>query len=75
MPTPTNNTPSPPIRPNSKTRKAELADARTKPHADRAPTADEEKLADSQELDPDVSDHAREMIQRGADQEGEGRLP
>jgi hypothetical protein len=75
MPTPTDNSPSPPTRPSAKTREAELADARTKPHADREPTAAEEKLADSQELDPDVSDHAREMIERGADQEGEGRVP
>ena len=75
MPTPTDKSPSPPTRPSAQTRKAELADARTEPHADREPTADEERLADAQELDPDVSDHAQEMAQRGADQEGEGRLP
>jgi hypothetical protein len=75
VPTPTDNSPSPPTRPSAQTRKAELADARTKPHADREPTADEERLAEGQELDPDVSEHAEEMAERGADQEGEGRLP
>jgi hypothetical protein len=75
VPTPTDNSPSTPTRPNAQTRKAELADAQTKPHADREPTADEEKLAEGQELDPDVSDHAEEMARRGANQEGEGRLP
>lgn len=75
MPTPPDDSPSPPTRPSAKTREAEFADARTKAHADREPTFDEERLADSQELDSDVSGHAREMIQRGADQEGEGRLP
>jgi hypothetical protein len=75
VPTPTDNSSSPPTRPSAETREAELADARTKPHADREPTADEERLAEGHELDPDVSEHAEEMAQRGADQEGEGRLP
>jgi hypothetical protein len=75
MPTPTAHSPSTPTRPSPQTREAELADTRTKPHADREPTAVEEKIADGQELDPEVSDHAEEMNQRGADQEGEGRLP
>ena len=75
MPTPTAHSPSTPTRPSPRTREAELADARTKPHADREPTAVEERFADGQELNPDVSDHAEEMAERGADQEGEGRLP
>ena len=75
MPTSPDNASAPPIRPSAKTREAERADARAEPHADRQPTRDEEKLVDGQELDPDVADNAREMIQRGAGQEGEGRLP
>ncbi|HEX4778558.1 MAG TPA: hypothetical protein VFW74_17420 [Acidimicrobiia bacterium] len=39
------------------------------------PTADEEKAADSNELDPAVSEHEKDMTKRGADQKGEGRLP
>jgi hypothetical protein len=74
MPTPTDKSPSP-TRPSAKIRKAELAEARTRPHADREPTVDEERFADGQELNPDVSGHAEEMAQRGADQKGEGRLP
>ncbi len=68
---------SPPerTRPSEPTRAAEREEAQTPAHADRTPTADEERLADGLELDPDVADHAQEMAQRGADQKGEGRVP
>jgi hypothetical protein len=39
------------------------------------PTAEEEKIADELELDPEVSEHEREMSERGAKQKGEGRIP
>ncbi len=62
-------------RPNDKTRATEDDDARTPARADREPTADEEKTADGLELDPKVAEHYEEMAERGANQQGEGRLP
>ncbi len=57
------------------TRDAERAESSMTAHADRMPTPDEEKLADGQTLDPKVAEHEREMLERGAHQEGEGRVP
>jgi hypothetical protein len=62
-------------RPSERTRETEREDAQTPAHADREPTADEEKLAEGLELDPDVAEHYEEMTERGANQPGEGRLP
>ena len=64
-----------PTRPSPDTRAAERDDADTQAGADRAPTPEEEQIADQHELDPEVSEHEREMAERGARQEGEGRLP
>ena len=64
-----------PTRPSSETREAERAEATKTAAADREPTADEEKIADSLELDPDVAKHEKEMLERGAHQKGEGKLP
>jgi hypothetical protein len=64
-----------PIRPDQATRDAEREDARRSPGSDRMPTAEEAERADELELDDDVAAHEREMQQRGADQQGEGRLP
>jgi hypothetical protein len=68
-------TPDDHTRPSDKTRDIEAEDARTTAHADREPTAEEEKVADGLELDPKVSEHEQEMAERGANQKGEGRLP
>jgi hypothetical protein len=63
-------------RPNDRTRETEREDARTQAGADREPTSDEEKAAESAgELDPKVAEHYEEMAERGANQQGEGRLP
>jgi hypothetical protein len=62
-------------RPNPDTRAAERADAQREAGADPAPTEDEEARADALELDPDVTEHEAEMLERGAHQKGEGRLP
>ena len=43
--------------------------------ADREPTPDEEQRADALELDPEVAEHEKEMMERGARQQGEGKLP
>jgi hypothetical protein len=42
--------------------------------ADRGPTPEEERLADQQELDPEVAKAYAEQAQRGADVKGEGRV-
>ncbi len=57
------------------TRAAERAESGVTARADRMPTPEEEELADRQPLDPDVAEHEREMLERGAHQEGEGRVP
>ena len=62
-------------RPSKETRAEERKDAATTAHADRMPSEEEEKLAEEQELDPDVAEHAEEMYERGARQKGEGRVP
>jgi hypothetical protein len=64
-----------PTRPSSETREAERAEATKTAAADRQPTPDEEKIADSLEVDPDVAAHEEEMMERGANQQGEGKLP
>jgi hypothetical protein len=70
MTTPTDGT-----RPSDRTRETEHEDEKTTAHADREPTPDEEKIAENLKLDPEVAEHEREMGERGANQQGEGRLP
>jgi len=64
-----------PTRPTPDTRAAERAEATTPAGADRMPTAEEEDRAEEHDLDPEVVEHEREMAERGARQEGEGRIP
>jgi len=64
-----------PTRPNAETRAAEREEADRGAVADREPTTDEAERADAHRADPDVAEHEREMAERGANQEGEGRLP
>jgi hypothetical protein len=60
-------------RPSRKTRAAERAEAGTPHEADlRSPQVDPPEDAT---LDPNVIEHEREMIERGAHQQGEGRIP
>jgi hypothetical protein len=61
--------------PNDETRAAERDEAKRAAGADRMPTREEDAAADELELDPEVARHEREMAERGAHQEGEGRLP
>jgi hypothetical protein len=63
-----------PIRPDSATRAEEQQDAQVRAGADRPPTDEEAHKAEQQSLDPDVAEHEREMAERGAHQEGEGRI-
>jgi hypothetical protein len=64
-----------PTRPSDETRAAERDDAQRRAGADREPTNDEEALADALEPDSDAAEHEREMMERGAKQQGEGKLP
>jgi hypothetical protein len=68
-------TPDDHTRPSDRTRATEAEDAGTPARADREPTPEEAKIADGLELDPEVSEHEKEMAERGANQKGEGRLP
>jgi len=67
--------PTQPTRPSAETREAEHAEAQAKHESDRAPKPQEEAVAEAQEVEPDVAEHEEEMLKRGANQHGEGRLP
>jgi len=60
--------------PNS-TREAEAGAARADHGADRPATPEEERLADSKSVDPEVAESFEAANERGAAQKGEGRLP
>lgn len=62
-------------RPSAETRAAEAEESRRGADAGRPPTAEEAGAADANVADPDVAAHEEEMARRGADQQGEGRLP
>jgi hypothetical protein len=63
-------------RPNADTRAEEEADARVKASPDAAPTSEEEEAAArADSLDDNEKRAYKEAIERGARQEGEGRLP
>jgi hypothetical protein len=62
-------------RPDQATRAAERAEASAPHRPDRMPTPEEEDAADELTLNEDVAAHEREMAERGARQQGEGRLP
>jgi hypothetical protein len=63
-----------PTKPSRETRAAEREDMDAKHEADRQPTPDEEKIADSLEVDPEAAAGYEEMAKRGANQKGEGRI-
>jgi len=63
-------------RPSAETRATEDEDAGTAAHADDRPSADEEAAAErADDLDPAAERAYKEALERGANQEGEGRLP
>lgn len=62
-------------RPDATTREAERAEASRTAGADRAPTPEEERLAEGNSLDDDVKAHEEDMLARGVAQKGEGRIP
>jgi len=64
-----------PTRPSAETRDAGRLEAQAKHESDRAPTPEEEAEVEGRVVDPDVAEHEKEMLKRGANQQGEGRLP
>jgi hypothetical protein len=57
------------------TRDADRRDAEKAHEPDRMPTDEEERLAEEHDVDPEAAEHYEEMAERGADQQGEGRVP
>lgn len=64
-----------PTRPNRETRATEREEAERTAGADRAPTPEEEREAESRPLGEGVAEHERDMAERGANQKGEGKVP
>ena len=63
-------------RPSEKTREAEEADALVEAHSDDLPTEVEEEAAERGGVpDDEAARSYKEALERGAHQEGEGRLP
>jgi hypothetical protein len=64
-----------PTRPSAKTRAAERDEADQPAGADRMPTDEEERRAEEHPVNEAVAEEAEEMYERGADAQGEGRIP
>jgi len=63
-------------RPSRETRATEEEDERVTAHADDLPTPEEEAAAERGRVDdPEAATAYKEAIERGARQEGEGRIP
>jgi hypothetical protein len=56
------------------TKDEEAREATASHTADRPPTPDEEAAAESNQLDPEVAEHEREMDTLGAEIKGEGQI-
>jgi hypothetical protein len=56
------------------THEADRRDAKATAHADRPPTADEEREAEKNKLDPDEARTIHDQYERGANAKGEGRV-
>jgi hypothetical protein len=63
-------------RPDDETRRFESEDAQARHEPDKMPSPEEEEAAERAGTpSEDVAEHYEEMAERGAKQEGEGRLP
>jgi hypothetical protein len=60
--------------PSSETRAAEQQAAGKAHEAGPGPTDEEAAAADSQTVEPGVAEHEKEMLEKGAHQQGEGRV-
>jgi hypothetical protein len=61
--------------PSRETRAEEAEQARHDHGADRPPTPDEEAAAETNTVSEETRDAYADMAERGANQQGEGRLP
>lgn len=61
-------------KPNDKTRQAAEADAHAEHGAAETPTPDEERAAEKNTVSPETREHYQEATERGANQQGEGRI-
>jgi hypothetical protein len=60
----------------AETRAAEEDEAQRAAGADRMPTQEEARLAEKHgEVDESVAEHEEEMMERGVEEKGEGRIP
>jgi|KBSSwiStaDraftv2_1062776.scaffolds.fasta_scaffold653586_1 hypothetical protein len=66
-----------PTRPSAETREEEERDAQVRPGNRTASvlSSDEPQSEPPVEVDEEVAEHYREMTERGAHQQGEGRTP
>jgi hypothetical protein len=64
-----------PTRPSAETRDAGRVEAQAKHESGRAPTPEEDAAVEGQVVDPHVAEHEKEILKRGTNQQGEGRLP
>jgi hypothetical protein len=65
-----------PTRPSGTTKQAEEADAQVHAAPDEMPTPEEEAAAERADgIDADVEENYEDAMERGAHQQGEGRLP
>lgn len=62
-------------RPSAQTRATEKEDALVEAHPDAAPTAAEEEAAERAPLDEASARSYKAALERGARQDGEGRIP
>jgi hypothetical protein len=62
-------------KPSTKTRETEHREAHMHADGGPTPTPDEERAAESVEVDEHVAVAYEEQIERGAKQQGEGRIP
>ena len=60
-------------RPSDDTREEEAREAKKSHDAGREPTAEEAAAAERQDVDPKTREGYEEMLERGAQQQGEGK--
>jgi hypothetical protein len=61
-------------KPNAQTREAAEADAHAEHGANETPTPEEEQAAEKNTVSPEVKENYQEATERGASQQGEGRI-
>lgn len=61
-------------RPDAQTTQVDRDDAVAAHEPDRMPTPEEERSAELLEVDPEAAEAYEEAMERGAEQQGEGRI-